>query len=89
MADGDGVPRTRLFRNGNSQAVRIPKELAYERSDIEMEIERRGETLIVRPARQRLSGIGRILQRFGTDFMHEGRDQPDLPARDWTEGGER
>ena len=28
---------TRLFRNGNSQAVRIPAELAYERSDLDLE----------------------------------------------------
>jgi hypothetical protein len=27
---------TLLFRNGNSQAVRIPAELAYERSDLEL-----------------------------------------------------
>ncbi len=31
---------TRLCRNGNSQAVRLPAELAYERSDLELEIER-------------------------------------------------
>jgi antitoxin VapB len=30
----------RLFRKGNSQAVRIPAELACERSDLELEIER-------------------------------------------------
>jgi len=29
---------TRVFRNGNSQAVRIPADLAYERSDLELEI---------------------------------------------------
>ena len=31
---------TRLFKNGNSQAVRIPAELAYEVSDMELTIER-------------------------------------------------
>ena len=31
---------TRLFKNGNSQAVRIPAGLAYERTDIPLEIER-------------------------------------------------
>lgn len=30
---GYDMTRTRIFRNGNSQAVRIPAELAYERSD--------------------------------------------------------
>ena len=41
---------TRLFRNGNSQAVRIPAELAYERTDLELEIERCGDELRIRPA---------------------------------------
>jgi antitoxin VapB len=70
---------TRLFQNGNSQAVRIPKELAYSRLDMEMEIERRGDTLVVRPARQRLIGLARAFRAFGPDFMQEGREQPDVP----------
>jgi len=28
---------TRLFRNGHSQAVRIPADLAYERADLELD----------------------------------------------------
>ena len=32
---------TKAFKNGNSQAVRIPADIAYERMDIELEIERR------------------------------------------------
>lgn len=36
---------TKAFRNGNSQAIGIPSELAYERTDIELEIERIGEEL--------------------------------------------
>jgi hypothetical protein len=31
-----GRTATRLFRNSNSQTVRIPAELAYERSDLEL-----------------------------------------------------
>lgn len=74
--------RTRLFQNGNSQAVRIPKELAYPRPDMEMEIERRGDTLVIRPSRQRLVGLARVFQAFGCDFMQEGREQPDVPDRE-------
>jgi antitoxin VapB len=80
--DTDRKRRTRLFQNGNSQAVRIPKELAYPRLDMEMEIERRGDTLVIRPARQRLIGLARVFQAFGPDFMQEGRDQPDVPDRE-------
>ncbi|MFW8642977.1 AbrB/MazE/SpoVT family DNA-binding domain-containing protein [Rhizobium beringeri] len=40
---------TKAFRNGNSQAVRIPAELAFERTDVELEIERIGDELRIRP----------------------------------------
>jgi len=33
--------QTRLFKNGNSQAVRIPAELAYTQWDLDLVIERR------------------------------------------------
>ena len=41
---------TRLFRNGHSQAERIPADLAYERVDLVLEIERLGDELRIRPA---------------------------------------
>ena len=53
---GHDMTRTRIFRNGNSQAVRIPAELAYERSGIEVEIKRIGDELHVRPSRHSLAG---------------------------------
>ncbi len=48
---------TKIFRNGNSQAVRIPAELSYDRTDVEMLIERIGDELRIRPARQSLAGL--------------------------------
>ena len=42
--------RSRLFRNGNSQALRVPAALAFEREG-EVEIWREGDKLIVRPVR--------------------------------------
>ena len=42
---------TKTFRIGNSQAVRIPDELAYDRIGLEVEIEREGDELIIRPVR--------------------------------------
>ncbi|MBM5808679.1 MAG: AbrB family transcriptional regulator, partial [Cyanobacteria bacterium M_surface_9_m1_291] len=48
---------TRLFRFGNSQAVRIPAELAYEQFDLDLEIERCGDELHIRPARRLITGV--------------------------------
>jgi antitoxin VapB len=64
---------TRVFRNGNSQAVRIPAELAYERSDLEVEIERVGDELRIRPARRSLDQALTKFARFSEDFMAVGR----------------
>ena len=53
---------TRIFKSGNSQAVRIPKELQFERMDILLEIERHGDTLILRPQRRSMrETLGRFL----------------------------
>ena len=40
---------TRMFKSGNSLAVRIPKELACLGPADEVEIERVGNTLVLRP----------------------------------------
>jgi antitoxin VapB len=88
MATDDGSTRyrTRLFQNGNSQAVRIPKDLAYPRSDMDMEIERQGDRLVVSPARQRLTGVAAAFRDLGADFMADGRDTPEVPDRGWDDG---
>lgn len=74
--------KTRLFKNGNSQAVRIPAEFAYERTDIVMEIERIGDELRIRPVRKSLKGILKKFARFPQDFMGTGRDQQDQAGRE-------
>ena len=40
--------KTRLFRSGNSLAVRIPKELHFESPANDVEIERVGDSLVIR-----------------------------------------
>lgn len=76
------MQRTRVFRNGNSQAVRIPSDLAYERTDMDMEIERVGEELRIRPARRSLAGVLDRFARFAPDFLAEGRGEQEQAERD-------
>ena len=45
------MSRTRVFKSGNSQVVRIPAELAYVDMDIELEIARLGKVITIFPAR--------------------------------------
>lgn len=58
---------TKVFRNGNSQAVRIPAVLAFDTEEVE--IERVGEELHIRPVRPSLSGLAACLAAFSPDFM--------------------
>lgn len=73
---------TRIFKNGNSQAVRIPAEIAYERTDLELEIERIGEEIRIRPVRRPLTGVMKKFARFGSDFMAEGRGHQEQAERE-------
>lgn len=73
---------TRAFKNGNSQAVRIPADLAYERTDIDLEIERQGDEIRIRPARRSLSGVLTKFAKFSSGFMDEGRGDHEQAERD-------
>jgi antitoxin VapB len=64
---------TRIFKNGNSQAVRIPSELAYSTWDIDLIIERVGDELRIRPAQRRMGDVLGKLAKFSPNFMVEGR----------------
>lgn len=66
---------SKLFRSGNSQALRIPKELAFPADWNEVLIERQGDALLVRPVRRRaLTGIAAKFAAFPAGFMAEGRE---------------
>ena len=82
MPHVDRPYRTRLYRNGASQAVRIPKELAYP-EDIEVELVRRGDEVIVRPVERRLTGLGDALRRMGAAMRGYERDDGAHQDRDW------
>lgn len=70
---------TRLFMSGNSQAVRIPREFQLEGDEVE--IQRRGNTLIIRPKKQTWQPLTDSLAMFTEDFMAGGRVQPPLQKR--------
>lgn len=73
---------TRAFKNGNSQAVRIPSDLAFECTDIELEIERVGDELRIRPARRSLAGVMAKFAKFSPEFMAERRGDQEQAERD-------
>ncbi|SAK58424.1 SpoVT/AbrB-like protein [Caballeronia catudaia] len=77
------MPITRIFRNGNSQAIRIPAELAYPENETEVEIERIGDELRIHPVRRPLAGALDRFKRFDSDFMASGRSEPEQDDREF------
>lgn len=69
----------KVFKSGNSQAVRIPKEFHLEGEEVE--IRRKGESLILRPKKQSWAALIDSLEKFTDDFMADGRRQPPVQDR--------
>ena len=76
---------TRVFKSGNSLAVRIPKELGFVDGAQDVEIERVGNSLVLRPIVQETIGdLTPILAMFSPNFMAEGREFHEQRERDWS-----
>ncbi len=69
------MPTSRLFKYRDSQALRIPAELAFEDWNIELVIKRQGDELRIRPAQRRMGDVMGKLAKFSPDFMAEGRGE--------------
>jgi antitoxin VapB len=68
----------KVFRSGNSQAVRLPKQ--YRLKSKEVEIFRRGDEIVLREKRGTMARAFEILAGMPDDFELEGREK-DLPQR--------
>ena len=81
--------RTRVFKSGNSLAVRIPKELANALASQDVEIEKVGDTLVLRPVvKRKLTGLAEAFAAFPPGFMADGREFHEQKERDWSGLGE-
>jgi antitoxin VapB len=67
---------TRVFKSGNSQAVRLPKEFSVRSKMIE--IFRRGDEIVLREPARGLSRAFELLTQLPEDFFADGR-KDELP----------
>jgi antitoxin VapB len=72
------MSKARIFKSGNSQALRLPKEFRF-RVD-EVEILRRGEDIVLREPKRNLGQAFAVLGAMPDDFMAEGR-RDDAPQK--------
>ena len=66
----------KIFKNGRSQAVRIPKDYAFE-GVTELAVRKIGEKLILEPARKSWLTLNHDSEPVGCDFL---ADRPDIFA---------
>ncbi len=69
----------KLFQNGQSQAVRLPKEFRFE--DDHVFIKRSGNVVMLIPTKGSWDSLFKSLDKFSDDFMSE-RKQPKLQKRE-------
>jgi antitoxin VapB len=70
----------RVFRSGNSQAVRLPKQ--FRLTSKEVEIFRRGDEIVLREKGKGLSRAFEILANLPDDSLPEGRQDTPPQERD-------
>lgn len=63
----------KLFRNGQSQAVRLPKEFRFEGDFVY--VKKSGNAIILLPAKGSWDSLVESLDKFSDDFMAK-REQP-------------
>jgi len=70
----------KLFQNGRSQAVRLPKNYNFTGKDVF--IQKVGETVILFPKDKVWETFLEGLNGFTDDFMANGREQPEMQERE-------
>jgi antitoxin VapB len=71
----------RAFKSGNSQAIRIPAELAYADTNVDLEVTRLGDVITVFPARNSLKDAVAALRRMPKPRRVEKRRPIAVPLR--------
>jgi antitoxin VapB len=65
------VSKARIFKSGNSQAVRLPKEFRFDVDEVE--ISRRGREVVLQAPKRNLGQAFAALATMPDDFMAGGR----------------
>ena len=77
---GDKMETAKLFQNGSSQAVRLPKEFRLPGNEVK--IFKKGNQVILEPIETTWDPLFESLSEFPEDFMKDGRNQPAMQKRE-------
>ena len=62
----------KVFENGRSQAVRLPKECIFNTDEVALN--RIGDIVLLMPKTNKWSSFMQAIDMFSDDFMKDGRD---------------
>ena len=74
------IARSRTFRSGNSEAVRLPKDIAFG-DDVELVLVRSGDVITMYPAGMTIPAMLERLRELPRPRVSECRDDEPLPER--------
>ena len=74
------IAKTRTFRSGNSEAVRLPKDIAFG-ENVELVVVRSGNVVTLYPAALSVSEMVARLKAMPVPPSIEERDDEELPER--------
>jgi Virulence-associated protein and related proteins len=69
----------KVFKSGNSQAIRLPKEFRV--ASPQLEIYRRGDEIVLRESSRGLTRAFELLTELPDDFLKERQDAPPQTRR--------
>ena len=74
------IARSRTFRSGNSEALRLPKDVAFG-DDVELVLIRSGDVMTIYPAASTIPEMLARLKALPSPRAIEARDVEELPER--------
>ena len=77
---GHAIKTAAVFKSGNSQAVRLPKDFQFDVREVE--ILRRGDEVVLRRIPTNLTAAFELLASLPDDFMADGRNDTPPQVRE-------
>lgn len=79
MAGAVIARRAAIFRNGRNQAVRLPQDLKFPDRVKEVEVRKRGDTILLSPLRPDWASFFSLGVQVPADFLTDRGDLPPQP----------
>jgi len=73
------MKKAKIFMNGQSQAVRLPKEFRF--NDDEVSVQKFGDGVLILPISKSMFAFRNSIKNFTDDFLEE-RNQPEMQKRE-------